>query len=53
MGKKANVIKMSAAKSTRQTKKSGIDGMINGIPIRKVYVAPIKPQVNDRLSNED
>lgn len=47
--KTVNVIKMSPAKSKRQTKKSGIDGLINGIPIRKVYVAPVTPQVNDRL----
>lgn len=41
MVKKANVIrKMNVAKSTRQAKKSGIDGLINGIPIRKLYVAP-------------
>lgn len=31
---------MNAAKSTRQAKKAGSDGMINGIPIRSLYVAP-------------
>lgn len=46
---KASVVKMSVAQCQCHSKKSGNGGFINGIPIRKVYVAPIIPQVNDRL----
>lgn len=44
---------MSGSKSKKQIKKSITDGLINGIPIRKIYVAPIKPQVNFCLNIDD